>query len=378
MFTVESFNDQIDDLLARICEELQLSETKFKIAEGRYHAVGEWLGAEGSPLAAFKPKIYAQGSARIGTTVSPLHRAEFDLDLVCEFLLLDWRKVPNPVLLLDAIEARLKQNEMYKDMVERKNRCIRLNYANEFHLDILPACPDSTGSAGCLLVPDRQAQTWKASNPQGYAAWFEAKAALALREAIAKYVEPLPDHTPAHKKETLKLAVQLLKRWRDIHYDGKPDGIAPISIVLTTLAAERYSGQRSVNETLTCFLDGIIGDLPPTGSRLHVLNPTNTKEDLSERWDENAAAYPAFVSGIQTLRESWREVNGRQGTAKVTSLLESLFGETVTRQATVKQAEAFQKARLAGRVGTTTGAGILTGLTSVKARAIPPNTFHGD
>jgi hypothetical protein len=44
-----------------------------------------------------------------------------------------------------------------------------------------------------VVVPDREAGWWVASNPRGYAAWFDARAAMALAE-IAKRVEPLlPD-----------------------------------------------------------------------------------------------------------------------------------------------------------------------------------------
>ena len=141
MFITESFSRQLDDLLERICSKLQITPTQHEQADDRYRAIGDWLEAEGSPLARAKPVIYPQGSLRIGTTVRPLTRREYDLDLVCE-LELDWRRIPNPVILLDVVEMRLKDHETYRTMLERKNRCIRVKYANQFHLDILPGCPD--------------------------------------------------------------------------------------------------------------------------------------------------------------------------------------------------------------------------------------------
>ena len=99
-----------------------------------------------------------------------MSKQEYDLDLVCE-INQSWQG-KNPLILLDTIEKRLKENKLYEAMVERKNRCIRLNYANEFHMDILPAHPADMTSNTSVKVPDRKAKDWKDSNPKGYASWF--------------------------------------------------------------------------------------------------------------------------------------------------------------------------------------------------------------
>src|SRR5688572_2194411 len=95
---------QLDSLLGRICEELQLPESLHRLAEERYRAVAEWLAARESPLAGWHPEMYPQGSFRIGTTTRPLSGDEYDLDFVCEFHL-DTRGV-EPASVLNAVEAR--------------------------------------------------------------------------------------------------------------------------------------------------------------------------------------------------------------------------------------------------------------------------------
>jgi hypothetical protein len=42
-------------------------------------------------------------------------------------------------------------------------------------MDILPAIPDPSRGGTALLVPDHDAQSWKPSNPKGYAAWFDLR-----------------------------------------------------------------------------------------------------------------------------------------------------------------------------------------------------------
>lgn len=374
MFATNSPTAAIDDLLTRICEELQLSTVKHKEAESRYNGVSEWLAAKDSPLEKFGPKIYSQGSLRIGTTVKPLSGSEFDLDLVCQFKV-PWEQVGNPLALLDIVERRLKApGSRYTDLVARKNRCIRLDYANEFHMDILPACPDSSGPDGSVMVPDRDAHDWKPSNPSGYAKWFEMKA-LPLREVYAKAAEPLPEQESVDEKKPLQLAVQLIKRWRDIYYEKAPE-FAPISIVLTTLAAEEYRGQTSVKDAIAGILGGVMARIPPTG-RLVVLNPTNNKEDFSERWDENSDGYLAFVEGLKFLHRRWKDLDGKPGIHNAKQILEALFGEKLYQRALSNQAEAIRKAHEAGRIGVKRGTGGVGLLGATYTQAVPRNTFYG-
>jgi hypothetical protein len=373
MLMLQSLQSQLDDLLARICLALQLSPTQYNLAEQRYLAVGAWLEAGGSPLARLRPRIYPQGSLRIGTTVRPIGRDEYDLDFVCE-LQVDPRSVGHPLVLLNAVEERLKQHDTYRSMMERKNRCIRLRYANEFHLDILPACPDPSKGNDCVLVPDRTAMSWRPSNPIGYADWFESRAALAQAVLIEK-AQPLPEQESVDTKAPLKLIVQLLKRWRDVAYTKSPD-LAPISIVLTTLAGESYTGEQSVSAGLSQTLDAVHAQLSPKGQWLVVRNPANPAEVLSEAWSHNHDAFGAFVRGLADLRDAWREISGGMGIHECTRILERLFGETITRQVLKEQAAVVARARAEGRLGAGRSGGIL-GISSTEAVPIRRNTFYG-
>lgn len=375
MLVTESLSLQLSDLLDRIGTKLQISPTQHKQAEERYGRIADWLSADGTPLAAYSPTIYAQGSLRIGTTVRPLARQEYDLDLVLE-LQCDWRQIQNPVVLLNAVEARLRQHDVYKTMLSRKNRCIRVRYADEFHLDILPACPDVASGADCVVVPDRGAKAWKASNPKGYAEWFEKKA-KGFKVEFAKQVEPLPDWQPSQTRPPLSRAVQLLKRWRDVTYSETKE-IAPISIVLTTLAGQNYGGQEFVNEAMDGILEGIVGSIPPPGRRLTVLNPTNLKEDLSERWNGEPDAYRAFVTGITALRGAWKELQAQRGLPQVKRVLERLFGVDPTTAAMEEQAKYIQSFRAKETLGVRSGSGVLSSIVTQGSVPVRRNTFYGE
>lgn len=189
-------------------------------------------------------------------------------------------------------------------------------------------------------------------------------------------VEPLPVQEPLEAKTPLKLVVQLMKRWRDIAYDKNPD-LAPISIVLTTLAGLLYGGQQSVNQALTDILHGIVTSLPNGGRRLLVINPTNPKEDLSERWDEVPGAYQAFVAGVISFQKTWQAINQQSGLPSIASTLAVLFGEEISKSVVTEQAQAIEKARKEKKLAIQRTSGVLTTVTSPSSHPVKPNTFHG-
>jgi len=185
----------------------------------------------------------------------------------------------------------------------------------------------------------------------------------------------IPSQEAVSEKNTLQLVVQLIKRWRDLYYADDPT-LAPISIVLTTLAAHAYRGDQSVSKALTSVLGGIVSFIEASrrsGERhLRVLNPSNLAEDLSERWDTNPAAYEAFEEGMRDFHRRWAQLIARGG--NVNAELEALFGEPVS-SVLKKRAKRIQDSRLAGKLGVASS-GIITsaGPGAVKMR---PNTFYG-
>ncbi|WP_240190048.1 nucleotidyltransferase [Bacillus sp. P14.5] len=368
-------NYLLDDLLQRVGEKLQISKTQRELAEERYHAVSTWLSKDGDLFDGVEINIYPQGSLSIGTTVKPLSRQEYDLDLVCEIN--ESYAGKDPIILLNKIERRLKDNEIYKDKVERKNRCIRLNYANEFYMDILPAHPTNSITDTCVMVPDRKAEEWKDSNPKGFTSWFNNcsnQVGKTLFEARAE-IEPLPEDETVERKVPLKRAVQLIKRYRDIYFEKDAD-LAPISIVLTTLAGHGYEGQLSVNETISHILKHISLLISQSDKRIVVLNPSNNKEDLSERWDNNPELYLEFEKFVMDFKLNWEQLNEIQGLNEIANKLKKMFGENITNQVLKEQAIHLEKSRSNKNLAVI-GSGLLVAATTEKAVAMERNTFYG-
>lgn len=372
----------IDTLLNGIGEKLQLNKARRDKVEISYRTVAKWLSSDSSLFNGTNTDIYPQGSYRIETTVKPIKDNEYDLDFVLE-IKEPWTEELDAIAVLDEVEKRMKENDIYKDKIERKNRCIRINYADEFHMDILPGYPCNYVGNTDIKVPDWNTKDWKHSAPKGYAEWFEDRCKRKILFEIAAKIEPLPKDTPFQIKTPLKRAVQLIKRQRDIYfYDD--DKKAPISIVLTTLAGIVYNGEDSAFTAVRNILKSVKSMIEHSLTPIVVINPSNSKEKLSERWDEDSQLYEHFRQFIFDFNNTFDEleVSLSQGIDKVSEKLEELFGEDISKEVLKEHAEFINKQRKNNNlnVNTKTGAigiGSLT-LLNEPVQVIPRNTFHGE
>jgi hypothetical protein len=357
----------LDALLEQVCVALQITDTQYNRAKQSYEAIGDWLAAPESPLSALRPTIYPQGSAATQTTVRPRSHEEYDLDLVCQV----HAAVADPMRLYDMVYARLDAHSTYAPLLEKKNRCIRVDYKGNFHLDILPARPDPRGSQEwCVLVPDRGLAGWKESNPLGYARWFSEQARRVTSRVRASTM-PLPLNDEAHELPPLNRAVQLLKRRRDMVFEGHDH--APRSIVLATLSGEHYGGEISLVETLDRGLTRIEELARRTQGILEVHNPTNHAENFSEAWDE--VSYAKFLRFVRTFRVELAELTTVTGLPALTDRLSTLFGAPIATKAVEAYTRSLETARSSGTLRFLTGGGLTTVVGS--GTGYPKNTFFG-
>jgi hypothetical protein len=363
-------NADIDFLLAEIADALQLTQSQHSLAVQHYEAVAEWLAAPESLLAPFEPWIYPQGSMALETTVRPRTHDEYDLDLVCQML-----PTGMPALeVYDAVHARLSAHKRFASMLEKKNRCVRLNYAGDFHLDIIAAQPDLSRGGTAILVPDRSLQSWTPSNPKAYVEWFRQRSEVTLAE-LHKKVDPVPQRTPTDEKTALAIAVQLMKRRRDLLCSSD---VAPRSIVLTTLAAEYYSGSDCVLTAVAQILDGIKQRIAAAApATITVCNPTNGGEKFCESFDA-PGRYEAFKWFISQLDRDVERIFATRGIPELQRILAEFFGEEPVTKAVRSYGELL-KARRDNKSLEFSGVGGLAIVTAVKGRAriAPPHRYFG-
>jgi len=366
------FKDEL--LLVQVCEKIGLPKTMHDRAIGHYEAVGKWLAADDGVLGSGNMRVYPQGSVATGTTNHPLRSNEFDFDAVCEADL-----DIGPLEMLNAVESRLRANDIYAPRIERKNRCIRLIYKNDFHIDMLPAKPNFDLPVGCVLVPDRELRAWKHSAPKGYAHWFRGRCRIfTVKNALAeRMVEPAPDHEEFEDKYVLQHVVQLLKRARDVAFEEREE-FAPVSIVLTTLAGVHYGGERTISEAMANILLKIQWQITAASEPIKVFNPANPNELLSERWLKVSGAYEQFKLWAMELVVDWEEYQSAVGIHAKGRILERLFGEaarTVLNEHidSISASRSSQTLRVAS-----SGRLMMEPMRGLDSMSVRKNTFFGD
>ncbi|WP_446831960.1 nucleotidyltransferase domain-containing protein [Candidatus Foliamicus sp.] len=266
------------EFLEQVAREIDIPPGKYRDAVDRYEAVGRWLEDAEYPDCRVEPSIYVQGSFRLGTVTRPLRggiEASYDIDLVCELAIQKKRTTPGSVKAM--VGDRLQGHGTYRQLLDAEGRrCWTLEYAEQdgvgFHLDVLPAVPDALGFPDTAIAITNKADncySWSASNPRGYGDWFDSKNATAFqrvafeqkqsmqrRESLVfDSIEEVPDQLV---RTPLQCSIQLMKRHRDLRFDHY-DRIdyAPISIIVTTLAAHLYRNEPDVYSALA----GIVGRL---------------------------------------------------------------------------------------------------------------------
>lgn len=361
--TAVSVSSELERLLMEVAKQLQLTETAQRAVRKHYAALSKYL-TEGN-LARYEPSLYPQGSFRIGTTVRPIGRDEFDLDFIVELMT---SPSNDPATVYEVVAVELERYPDHAGRTERKPRCIRLNYPGQYHIDAVPAVP----SGRAILIPDKTASGlgWRYTDPKGYVQWFEAAGRAGRAEKYAA-VEPLPPEEGLQAKAALQIAVQLLKRHHQLH--ATAEKLRTPSVVLTTIAGLEAAGHEPLG---SCMNDVVHGALDYARSRRHVYHPTAQDEILSEKWND-ASVFAQYQSTAELLSKQWEQLVASQGEGLpvTTNLLNSMFGqEPVTRaiKAIGSEDGAMKKA---GRLYT--GAG---GFVSIvpKGQGDRKSTFFGD
>jgi hypothetical protein len=381
-------------LLDHLCLALDLTKTQREVAEQRYAAVTKLLATPGSRLATFSPYLFPQGSFLLKTVVKPMANVEYDVDLIC---LLQQAGFLDARLMFQLVSAELKAR--YPELVV-KDRCCRIEYAGEFHMDVIPARHEGVPDLNRIVVPDRRLNDFVWSCPKLFAAWFEEAAQLTpmfvrslsadrIVAANAAVIEDLPDYD-GMAVEPLRRFVQLFKASRNHFYD-RLDCRPPSSIALTTLAAHSYRKAvtgRIYNSMIQVFrfvaedLHSSIRVTKNSGGHFEfeLKNPKDDRENFLDCWKGDHEAYAMFrhwqAQVVEFIDRILVPAESPEGIDATKKRLSAAFGDSAATAAVrgvARQRREMVQQGTAGFVAT----GALTTTSHAGSTKVPVHTFHG-
>jgi len=366
--------DYIDQLFRAAAESLDLTPTQHAEASQSYTSVGAWLDAPDSPLRRYRPIVRPQGSFALGTATKPLGRDDFDLDATC---VLEVPDHVSPVELKRLVGERLRAHAVYREMLQEKSRCWTLNYARDFHLDIIPAKPKfPRTNLTPIYITDKELRLWLESDPKGFIAWFELRKALRIAAfasgSLRANVEPAPEQEDSNKKAPLQIAIQILKRHRDVTFQGRDD--APISVIITTLAGHAYQQESSVLESLRTLIARMPACIDRSQGYACVANPTNAAENFADKWRTHPERERGFYEWNGKARKDLEKLCAATGIENVRTALAPFLGIKRADIVLNRMAEKINRERARGlKVDTKTGlVGVSCGIV------VPRANFYGD
>lgn len=297
----------IDAMYRKIATEIEISETQAEKAKESYEAVGNYLN---NNIKQYDVRIFPQGSFMLGTVIKPISdKDEYDIDLVAT---ID-NKFTSAKDLKNIVGDVLKTSDRYSEKVEEGKRCWTIQYSESanYHMDILPTMKSDTYFQNKKLImthkeDENSDYEFRQTNPEAYYDWFvkrmeEEKKKLTEEYAIRNKIEIV--EVPEYKiKTTLQIAIEILKRYRDIKFKDTPD-IKPISIIVTTLMARIYTGKENVYELIEKFSKEYVLYLEKDeNGNVLIQNPVNENENFADKWLSNPERKEAFFKFMDDLK----------------------------------------------------------------------------
>lgn len=278
---------KFESFFNEIASQLDLTKTEEETVIGSYEAVGNFLN-ESKYLAYYCPHVFPQGSMKIGTTVKPLKKDDYDIDLVCELTKNYYDLSPREVKHLVGVSLRFGKYASQLD--EERGRCWTLKYSASppYHLDILPAVTSNNERVNATRKDDYDNYSWLPTNPKGFANWFlnlyKRKYTLDEERGVEK-VNIYGTRNP------LQRAVQLIKRHRDVYFQNrKEDG--PASIIITTLTGLSYKGETTIEDILKHGPLTWVNHIKIKNGKYVIKVPNLPDDNYADKWneeDKNAA-----------------------------------------------------------------------------------------
>ena len=250
-------------------------------------------------------EIFVQGSYAMGTSIRPVDaKDEFDVDTVLVLTLKkDKGSLPDSTETLRWVAERLRTNANYAKSLEVKKRCVRINYAGEFHLDVVPS--ESEGApVGSLLIPDKGGR-WIPTDPKGLIAWVADK--------------------EKESGQRFQRMVKYLKWWsRDV----APQSAHVASTVLTVMLGNHVSVGSSDAEALVETMGSLNDWLSLCQAKPDIQHPT-VSINVAERWKESE--FQSFKTALEEATNTAQDALNAPDKDESVELWQKVFGDQFPR-----------------------------------------------
>ena len=242
-----------------------------------------------------------QGSYASRTLIKPVDdNGEYDADIQ---IVMNPNPKWDPKDYVLEINRTLARNKTYADKLRLKTRCVTIDYAGDFHLDVVPRVTNDGKHFVCNRIDNKFEET----DGNGYREWFNEKNRIT--------------------SGNLKRVVRLLKYLRD-----HKNSFTAKSILLTTLAGgaikasdEGTVAVSTVADTLETVLSRMNDYLQQHPDMPTIENPVLSTEDFNRHWDQRK--YANFKNRVRSYAQTAKQAQAEPSAEKAIKLWQELLGD---------------------------------------------------
>lgn len=277
------FNGEVDQTLIK---RISPTPEQIDFLQEKWNELADHLKRELAAKHGYPVSSWLQGSYKFRTLIKPVRTGEeYDVDVGIYFAWEDEDAEPTPRQLRDWVQAEIVAFAQGRDDIREvakppKERCSRVSYIRQFHIDTPVYHLNRTTDARRLACYSNK---FEDSDPKAIYKWF--------RDVVE------------FDKEQLRRLVRYLKAWAAICFEAAPES-RPSSILLTVVAAQAYEDMLGNRIMGIADDDALIMIIQKVHDRLFasrkVPNPVAAGEDLNRMSNE---AWEGFLPRLQALRD---------------------------------------------------------------------------
>ena len=277
--------------------EVNLNQTRYDNAQDRLKTLRNHLrdnlkGFDGTEI---------QGSYATRTVIKPVGDNDgYDIDLMV-YIKDDGT---DPAGLIDRVAECLSERKFYADHRKVKTRCVTIQYAGQFNIDVVP-CVERSGSK---WICNKKANQWEITDGTGHREWYNDQ------------------NRKSHGH--LKKVTRLYKYLRDFK-----NTFTVASVGMTTLAGMAVEATDAAKlNTLPNALEAIsewIDDYLQSHPTPSLYNPALPTETFDRHWTQNQ--YDNFRKQFHRYTERIKEAIACQDPDKSEKLWQGIFGPNYRR-----------------------------------------------
>ncbi len=286
--------------------KVNLGDGRIDQLDSRVESVTNFLQTGDDDLASNYVDVIPQGSYAHRTIINPVTSSdEFDADVLLE---LDEIEGWEPEDYVQALYTKFRGSSKYRDMVSRHDRCVKVDYANEFHIDVVPYMERHDQH----YITNRVKNEFELTNPEGFNKWLNERNTLASGRLVKviRLMKYLRDYKNTFSVKSVILTILLGGRVNDSAVWG---------------ATDEYSDLPTALKNIVGALDDYLQANPTMPS---IDDPSEPTQNFNHRLDQDD--YANFRTKIHVYRgwidEAFDEPDAEESKVKWRRLFGDKFG----------------------------------------------------